>query len=80
MKWIYQIKNYMCENTIYFGGVIGTLYLILTCNHLFWKKKKTYDSSIVVDIKTMSELDDILSNNSDEDFEIVSEHDEIDIE
>lgn len=84
MSLVYQMKNCVCENTISIAGIIGTLCLMLTCNHVFSKIDKScqFSPDIYIISETSSEtMSDILSINiSDEDFEIVSDHDNIDID
>lgn len=71
MKWFYQVKNYIYENTVYISGVLGALCFILTCHRVFWKKEKSYGFDM--DVSRVLETDEILSNNYD--FEILSSDD-----
>ena len=73
MKWFYQIKSYLYENTIYVNSVISVFCLILACHRIFKRKEKSYDLN--TDVFRVSETDEILSNNTEE-FEILGSDDD----
>lgn len=74
MNLFYQVKNFMYNN-LCISSIFGVLYYILSCRNIFWKKN---GEKLTIYTSRMLETDNILSNSDDDDFEIISDEDDMD--
>lgn len=75
MNLFYQVKNFLYTN-LYISSIFGALYSILSCRNIFWKKEN--EENLTIYTSTILETENILSDSDDDDFEIISDEDDMD--